>query len=165
MPVMITLNKIRAASLPDDIWEEVLKAHVHLGMDTEFPLSSVLDSNDLEDAVWCFDALPEYIEIPQRFALWCVRDVQHLMKDEGIVDALDIAERYLDGNATMKDVFDGAYTPYTRDYTSHINAIDILNIVYAASAAVAARVVDACTYVTATTRQKQIDKLKEMLNE
>jgi len=34
------------------------------------------------------------------FAVWCARQVQHLMSDPRSVDAIDVAERYADGKAT-----------------------------------------------------------------
>jgi hypothetical protein len=103
MPVMITLNKVYSVLKPKSC-VKVHKAHEHLGLDRPFPLSSILDSNGLDDAILCFAALPVYIEIPKRFALWCAREVQHLMTDERSVNALDVAERYLDGNATLKEL-------------------------------------------------------------
>ena len=36
----------------------------------------------------------------RRFAVWCARHVQHLMKDQRSLDALDVAERYTEGRAT-----------------------------------------------------------------
>jgi hypothetical protein len=34
------------------------------------------------------------------FAVWCARQVQHLMADQRSIDALDVAERYANGFAT-----------------------------------------------------------------
>ena len=36
----------------------------------------------------------------RRFAVWCARQVQNLMKDQRSLDALDVAERYTEGRAT-----------------------------------------------------------------
>jgi hypothetical protein len=155
MTVMITLNKIRAGSPCVGGWQKVLKAHEHLGMDTEFPLSSVLESNGLKDTLLCFEVLPEYIEIPKRFAIWCARDVQHLMEDECGVNAINVAERYLDGNATWEELRAAAYA----------TTVDAALAAYAAVDAYAA----ACTATRATVdadmEQKQINKLREMLDE
>ncbi len=38
------------------------------------------------------------------FAVWCARQVQHLMTDERSIAALDVAERYANGNATDKEL-------------------------------------------------------------
>ena len=38
------------------------------------------------------------------FAVGCARRVQHLMKDNRSIDALDVAERYANGNATKEEL-------------------------------------------------------------
>jgi hypothetical protein len=168
MPVMITLNKIRAGSTCVDGWEKVLKAHEHLGMDTPFPLSSVLESNNLEDTLWCFEVLPEYIEIPKRFAIWCARDVQHLMEDERSVNAVNVAERYLDGNATLEELkaaraaaaTDAATDAAALAARAAVATVATVATAYASYAAAAADAV-----AVAAALQKQINKLRKMLNE
>jgi hypothetical protein len=185
MPVMITLNKIRAVSPCVAGWEKVLKAHKYLGMDTEFPLSSVLYSNNLYDTLWCFYVLPEHIEIPKRFALWCARDVQHLITDEICINVLDVAERYLDGNATGEELkaastyavlaAGAAITAACGDVAATVRASCVASTyaVCAGAAAAyavhdddddadAARAARIATY--AATRKRQINKLREMLD-
>jgi hypothetical protein len=172
MPVMITLNKISAVSLVDSSWKKVFEAHKHLGMDIEFPLSSVLESNDLEDTLWCFEVLPKHIEIPKRFAIWCAREVQHLMTDERSVNAINVAERYLDGNATLEEL-----KAAVRAAAAVARAAYAATATYASSAAVAAdtdassaAAVDRAAATARSTaniakaRQKKINKLREMLD-
>jgi len=38
------------------------------------------------------------------FAVWCVRQVQHLLKDKRSIEALDVAERYANGKATDEEL-------------------------------------------------------------
>ena len=38
------------------------------------------------------------------FAVWCARQVQHLMEDKRSIDAIDIAERYAHGDASIKEL-------------------------------------------------------------
>jgi hypothetical protein len=38
------------------------------------------------------------------FAVWCARQVQHLMKDERSLKALDVAEAFANGNATREEL-------------------------------------------------------------
>ena len=38
------------------------------------------------------------------FAVWCARQVQHLMKDKRSIDALDVAERFANGQATQAEL-------------------------------------------------------------
>lgn len=99
--ITITLNKIRAHSPCKSGWEKLLR---HLGKthadDEEFPLSVVLDSNGLDDALWCCRCLPEYDREWRLFAVWCARRVQHLMTDPRSIAAIDVAERYAIGDAS-----------------------------------------------------------------
>ena len=98
--ITITLNKIRAHSPCESGWKKLLKAKAGVGMDAEFPLSDVLDSNGLDDTLWCMRCLPEHESLWRLYAVWCARQVQHLMKDKRSIDALDVAERYARGLAT-----------------------------------------------------------------
>ena len=100
MPVMITLQKIRDKAPCSSGWGKLLKAKAGVGMDAEFPLSDVLDSNGLEDTLWCLHCLPEHDNLWRLYAVWCARQVKHLMKDQRSIDALDVAERYARGLAT-----------------------------------------------------------------
>jgi hypothetical protein len=38
------------------------------------------------------------------FAVWCARQVQHLMIDRRSINALDVAERYVNGSATDEEL-------------------------------------------------------------
>jgi hypothetical protein len=188
MPVMITLGKIIKTSLHNNICYEALEAHEHLDMDTQFPLSNFLEFNDLDGTLCCFKALPEHIEIPKRFALWCARDVQHLITDEICINVLDVAERYLDGNATGEELkaastyavlaAGAAITAACGDVAATVRASCVASTyaVCAGAAAAyavhddddddddadAARAARIATY--AATRKRQINKLREMLD-
>lgn len=100
-----TLNKIRKHNPCADGWEKLLK---HLGKtkadDDPLPFSVILDSNGLDDALWCGRTAPEYAKKWRLFAVWCARQVQHLMKDQRSLDALDIAERHANGQATDNEL-------------------------------------------------------------
>ena len=103
--ITISLNEIREHKPCADGWETLLD---HLGKtkadDVRFPLTVVLDSNGLDDALWCCRCLPQYDREWQLFAVWCARQVQHLMTDQRSVDALDVAERYANGEATVEEL-------------------------------------------------------------
>ena len=102
--ITITLQKIRDAHPCPSGWEKLLKAKAGVGMDAEFPLSDVLDSNGLEDTLWCLHCLPEHDNLWRLYAVWCARQVKHLMKDQRSIDALDVAERYARGLATDAEI-------------------------------------------------------------
>jgi hypothetical protein len=101
----ITLKKIRKHSPCTDRWEKLLKSLGKTKVDNA-PLSliTVLDSNGLDDAVWCLRALEGYDKEIRLFAVWCARQVQHLMKDGRSLRALDVAEAFAYGTASREDL-------------------------------------------------------------
>ena len=100
-----TLNKIREKSPCQEGWEKLLK---HLGKtkadDEPLSLLTILDSNGLDDALWCLRAVDGYKKEIMLFAVWCARQVQHLMTDKRSIDALDVAERFASGQATSDEL-------------------------------------------------------------
>jgi len=105
MPALYTtLNRIREHGPCINGWHKLLK---HLGKlaadDDPLPLVTILDSNGLEDTLWCLRAV---IDVEQHapemrlYAVWCARQVQHLMTDPRSLEALDVAERHARGEAT-----------------------------------------------------------------
>lgn len=96
-----TLNKIRTHSPCQSGWTKLLK---HLGKteadDEPLSFKTILESNGLDDALWCTRSAPEYNKEWGLYAVWCARQVQHLMVDPRSIDALDVAERYANGLAT-----------------------------------------------------------------
>jgi len=100
-----TLNKIRSHSPCENGWKKLLK---HLGKaapdDEPLPLLTILNSNGLEDAVWCFRAIEGFDREIRLFAVFCARRVQHLMTDQRSLTALDVAERFANGLATEEEL-------------------------------------------------------------
>ena len=96
-----TLNKIRSKSPCADGWAKLLK---HLGKpqadDEPLSLITILDSNGLNDAIWCLKAVDGCDREIRLYAVWCARQVQHLMTDKRSIDAIDVAERFANGLAT-----------------------------------------------------------------
>jgi len=103
--IYTTLNKIREHSPCESGWEKLLK---HLGKtesdDEPLPLLTILDSNGLNDTLWCLRTVPEHDKERRLFAVWCARKVQHLMTDQRSINALDVAERYANGKATKEEL-------------------------------------------------------------
>jgi len=103
--ITTTLNKIRDHSPCQEGWEKLLK---HLGKtkadDEPLPFAVIVESNGIEDALWCCRSAPEYDKEWRLFAVWCARQVKHLMTDPRSVAALDIAERFANGEATTREL-------------------------------------------------------------
>lgn len=58
-----------------------------------------------EWAIWAFSRPGAASEAEQRlFAVWCARQVEHLMTDERSIAALDVAERFAAGDATKDEL-------------------------------------------------------------
>ena len=100
-----TLNQIRSKSPCSDGWTKLLK---HLGKtqadDEPLSLTTILDSNGLEDTLWCLQAVDGHAREIRLYAVWCARQVQHLTKDQRSIDALDVAERFANGQATKNEL-------------------------------------------------------------
>ena len=100
-----TLNAIRACSPCERGWKKLLNG---LGKTAAYddPLSLIviLDINGLDDALWCLRAVSGHDKEIRLFAVWCARQVQHLTSDKRSVTAIDVAERFANGDATKEDL-------------------------------------------------------------
>ena len=104
-----TLNRIREHHPCTQGWRKLLAGLGKTHPDDE-PLSyaEILRINGLDDALWCCRVEPQYAKHWRLYAVWCARQVQHLMTDERSISALDVAERYAHGQAT-DDELDAAW--------------------------------------------------------
>ena len=100
-----TLNAIREHAPCEEGWEKLLR---HLGKtkadDVPVSIVTVLDSNGLDDALWCLRAVKGYDREIRLYAVWCARQVQPLMTDPRSIAALDVAERFANGESTDKEL-------------------------------------------------------------
>lgn len=98
--VMTTLNAIREHQPCVSGWVTVLAAVSKTKADDEpFPLAILLNSNGLDDTLWALRVRPDLSALWRLYAVWCVRQVQHLLTDSRSLDALEVAERYARGAA------------------------------------------------------------------
>lgn len=99
-----TLNRIRAHHPCVEGWEKLLKGLGKTAADDEpLAFSKIAEINGLDDALWCCRAEPQEWKTWRLFAVWCGRQVQHLMKDARSIAALEVAERHANGNATDEE--------------------------------------------------------------
>ena len=100
-----TLNKIRACSPCSDGWTKLLKnLGKTKGDDESLLITTILDSNGLDDALWCLRAVDGHQREMRLYAVDCARSVQHLMEDKRSIDAIDVAERHAHGLATDSEL-------------------------------------------------------------
>ena len=168
--IYTTLNKIKAASPCSDGWIKLLK-HLSKTKADDEPLSFsvIVESNGIGDALWAAKTAPEHDKTWRLFAVWCARQVQHLMKDERSITAIDVAERHAHG-LVSDDELDAAWdaaSAVARDAASDA-AWDAASVAASAVARDAAWAVawDAAWAVAwAAARDAQKAKLLEMLHE
>ena len=100
-----TLNKIRACGPCRSGWEKLLRNLGKTRADDEpLAITTILDSNGLDDALWCLRAVDGHQREMRLFAVDCARAVQHLMTDPRSVAALAVAERHANGDATNAEL-------------------------------------------------------------
>lgn len=137
-----TLRKIRAAGpcgmrLEDGQRVGYLKLRHHLGKghgdDTPIDITTILDSNGLDDALWCLRAVDGHAREMRLYAVWCARQVQSLLEDPRSLTALDVAERYANGAASNDEL--AAARAAARAAANAANAADAADAAYAAYAA------------------------------
>ncbi|MCA8389222.1 hypothetical protein LGN11_26335 [Burkholderia multivorans] len=78
-------------------------SYIHFKHDAEIPLVDVLNSNGIDDALWSLRCVSGADRDIRLFAVWCARQVEHLMEDQRSKDALDVAERFANGEATEEE--------------------------------------------------------------
>jgi hypothetical protein len=100
-----TLAKIREHLPCFGVWAKLLR---HLGKtqadDEPLAIVTILDSNGLDDALWCLRAVSGHDREIRLFAVWCARQVQHLLTDQCSIDAIDVAERFANGEASQQEL-------------------------------------------------------------
>ena len=100
MKLYTTLNQIRSHSPCSDGWETLLK---HLGKtkpdDEPLSFATILESNGFDDALWCLRTVDGYERVIRLYAVWCVRQVEHLDPSGVSKNINDVSERYANGEA------------------------------------------------------------------
>jgi hypothetical protein len=100
-----TLNAIRKHHPCTDRWAKLL---AHLGKtqadDEPLAITTILESNGLDDALWALRAVSGHDREIRLYAVWCARQVKHLMTDARSLAALDVAERYANCEATQAEL-------------------------------------------------------------
>lgn len=101
-----TLNEIRKHNPCVEGWTKLLKHLSKTAADDEpLPILTIMDSNGLDDALWCLRAVTGHEREIRLYAVWCARQVQHLMTDERSIAALQVAEDFANGVATAELVW------------------------------------------------------------
>jgi hypothetical protein len=156
MPTLhTTIKRLLTHTRGGGKWNQMRKLLRHLGKteaeaeadDAPLPLTTILDSNGLDYALWCLRAavdVERHTPEIRLYAVSCVRQVQHLLTDPRSLEALDVAERHAKGEATDAELaaaWDAAWRA-ARDAQATAK-VDAKAWVYAAKAAAATAARDA----------------------
>ena len=103
--IYTTLNKIRKHSPCESGWKNLLN-HLNKTKADDEPLGFdvILESNGLDDALWCLRSVPEESRRWRLLAVRFAHTVDHLMVDQRSKDALEVAERHAYGLATDEEL-------------------------------------------------------------
>ena len=106
----VTLAQIKKYSPLASFWSKVLKANGgrNADLNKRFPVSSILDSNGLEDTLWALRCLPEYNVLWRKFAWWCAEQVKDNARDDRVSRCLEVVKRYCEGLATDEELSEAA---------------------------------------------------------
>jgi hypothetical protein len=103
--ICTTLNRIRKHNPCVEGYKKLLQ---HLGKteadDEPLSFNVIVESNGIKDALWACRTAPEHDREWRLFAVWCARQVQHLMTDQRSHDAINVAERFALGAATKNEL-------------------------------------------------------------
>lgn len=115
----VTLKALREADACIDGYNKVVRAiqgkpftdddgyrdsYIHFRHNEPIRLMSILESNGFDDALWALCCVQGADSDLRLFAVWCARQVEHLMFDQQSNDALAIAERHANGQATYGEL-------------------------------------------------------------
>ena len=87
--------------------DEQRDKHIRFAHTEVIGFKTIIDSNGLDDALWSLKACEQTQDLKRSerlFAVWCARQVQHLMTDHRSINALDVAERHANGLATDEEL-------------------------------------------------------------
>ena len=96
-------NKLVCA-LTGQKFDKERETYIRYQHDEPISIEYIFDSNGLDDALWALRAVPDVDRDCRHYAVWCARQVQHLMADERSIAALDVAERHADGLETNDEL-------------------------------------------------------------
>jgi hypothetical protein len=122
-PFVTSLNAIRKHEPCTEGWIKLLKHLKKTGSDDEeLNLLTVLESNGLTDTLWCLRAVEGQDKAIRLYAVWCARQVQHLIEDQRSIYAIHVAEKFAKGEATEQELKDAAKSAAYATYDAAANA-------------------------------------------
>ncbi len=138
--------------------DEERTTHLRFAHKGEIPLSFILESNGLDDALWALRASNCSERDARLLAVAFARDVEHLMP-QASRDALDVAERFANGQATAQELAEARSAAYNAARSAAYNAAEAA--AYAEAAYNAARAA-AYNAARAAAHQRQTELFRQL---
>lgn len=116
-----TLDDIAKCNPNVDLWEEILRLRKCMpctvkgfkGDGEQFPVSDIGELGRLDWLCWTAKFFKgDDLKIYKQFTINCAKRVQHLMRDKRSIDALNMAQDYLDGKITYAEIVNTAQDSY-----------------------------------------------------
>ena len=104
-PLTTTLSQLQKA-IPgrDDAYSYSRAFDDKTPGDKAITYEKLLDALGLDGALYCCSAEPQYSALWRQYAVWCARQVQHLMEDASVPHLLDIAQDHANGKVSDDDL-------------------------------------------------------------
>lgn len=100
-----TLNEIKRHGPCREGWEKLLKSLNKTKADDEdLEIKHIIESNGIDDAIWCLRAVDGHDKEIRLFVVFCARQNQHLLTDERSINVINVAEKYANGEATLEEL-------------------------------------------------------------
>jgi hypothetical protein len=120
------------------------------GKDKDISILTILKSNGLDDAIWCFRAVDGFDKEKRLFAVFCARQMQHLMKDARSINAINVAEKFANGLATKEELSEARIDAVVAAYAyAYAAAAAAASAAYAYATAAGASAAYAAAYYAA----------------
>jgi len=168
MSITITLRQIIDAEPCYDPRDKELLPPDH-DLDAPISFRAIVEKVGLADALWCCKSAPEHDALWRHFAVDCAERVQHLMTDERSRNALVVARRLAQGQATQAELADAwaaardaAWAARDAARAAAMAALDAALAARAALAALAAR--DAALAAIAAERDWQTQRFLQLVD-
>ena len=115
----VTLKSLRAAGACFEGYNKVVRSlqgkaftkddakresYLHYVYKEDISILQILESNGIDDALWALCCVEGCDRDLRLYAVWCARQVQHLMTDNRSITALDVAEKYANGLVTKEEL-------------------------------------------------------------
>ena len=91
-------------SLSGQEFDEDRETYIRFKRDEPISILHILESNDLDDALWALQCVRGHTRDIRLYAVLCARQFEHLSDDPRVKRCNDVSERFADGKATAEEL-------------------------------------------------------------